>query len=102
MSLCAHALVYLCACVCVRAGVCVFSYVSVLVCAGSLLTSVELPASQVTSVCWGGKDLDELYVTSARINRPDVYFFEQEPLAGSVFRVKGLGVKGRPAFVYEG
>ena len=32
----------------------------------SVLTSVKLPVSKVTSCCWGGKNFDELYVTSAR------------------------------------
>ena len=33
---------------------------------GSVLSSVKLPVSKVTSCCWGGKNFDELYVTSAR------------------------------------
>ena len=33
---------------------------------GSVVSSVKLPVSKVTSCCWGGKNFDELFVTSAR------------------------------------
>lgn len=69
-------------------------------CAGKTLQKVDIPAKQTTSVCWGGKNLDELYVTCARIFSDEE--FQRQPLAGSVFKVTGLGVKGTPAYVYEG
>ncbi|KAK7508217.1 hypothetical protein BaRGS_00000456 [Batillaria attramentaria] len=69
---------------------------------GKTLQKVDIPAKQTTSVCWGGKNLDELYVTSARCGMSDEYVRETQPLAGSVFKVTGLGAKGRPANVYEG
>ncbi|PVD23866.1 hypothetical protein C0Q70_17140 [Pomacea canaliculata] len=69
---------------------------------GKTLQCVKIPAKQTTSVCWGGKNLDELYVTCARVGKPEEYYLKEEPLAGSVFRVTGLGAKGRPAYVYEG
>lgn len=60
---------------------------------GKLLRCIEIPATQVTSVAFGGPQLDELYVTSANI------FLSKEqqkkyPASGAVFRVTGLGVKG--------
>jgi sugar lactone lactonase YvrE len=60
---------------------------------GKLLRRIEIPASQVTSVAFGGPQLDELYVTSAN------FFLSEEqqkryPASGAVFRVTGLGVKG--------
>ena len=70
--------------------------------AGKMLQKIDLPAKQTTSVCWGGKNLDELYVTSARVYMTDEEFRTQQPLAGSVFKVTGTGSKGRPAYVYEG
>ena len=56
------------------------------------LLKIELPARHVTCCCFGGKDLDELYITTSSIDAPE----EEYPLAGSIFRVK-LGVKGMKA-----
>jgi len=69
---------------------------------GKTLQKIDIPAKQTTSVCWGGKNLDELYVTCARVYLTDEEFRTQQPLAGSVFKVTGTGCKGRPAYVYEG
>ena len=68
---------------------------------GSQLQTVTIPARRTTSCCWGGNNLDELYVTSSRYSMSEDEK-EATPLAGSVFRVKGLGFKGIPAYVYEG
>jgi Gluconolactonase len=60
---------------------------------GKLLHHIEIPTSQVTSIAFGGSQLDELYVTSANI----LLSKEQRkkyPASGAVFRVTGLGVKG--------
>ncbi|XP_028135460.1 regucalcin-like isoform X1 [Diabrotica virgifera virgifera] len=58
----------------------------------TVLRVVKLPAAQITSVAFGGPNLDELYVTSAHFtDRPT----GESP--GSVFRVTGLNVKGLPA-----
>ncbi|XP_028135456.1 regucalcin [Diabrotica virgifera virgifera] len=58
----------------------------------TVLRFVELPAAQITSVAFGGPNLDELYVTSGNLSdRPG----GQSP--GSIFRVTGLNVKGLPA-----
>jgi sugar lactone lactonase YvrE len=45
--------------------------------------------------------LDELYVTSARqeLTSADM---QTQPLASSLFRIKGLGARGRSADVYKG
>lgn len=68
---------------------------------GEELQSVEFPATRITSCCFGGPDLDELYVTTSIHEAPEEEIKEY-PLAGTLFRVKGLGVKGYPANVYEG
>ncbi|GBP54109.1 Regucalcin [Eumeta japonica] len=57
-----------------------------------LLEKHRIPALQVTSVTFGGPNFDELYVTSAKMNRGQ----EQLPPCGSTFKVTGLGVKGHP------
>lgn len=59
---------------------------------GKILQEIKIPAKQVTSVAFGGPNLDELFVTTAK--RPFVE--EQGPLAGATFKVTGLGVKGLP------
>ncbi|XP_071119547.1 regucalcin-like [Haliotis cracherodii] len=70
---------------------------------GSMLQTVEIPnAERVTSVCWGGSNLDQLYVTTSRRGVTDEEFATTQGLAGSLFRVTGLGCKGLPASVYEG
>ncbi|XP_052754797.1 regucalcin-like isoform X3 [Galleria mellonella] len=59
---------------------------------GSLLEKIRIPALQVTSVTFGGPALEDLYVTSACVNRG----VEQTPPAGSTFVLTNLGVKGYP------
>jgi sugar lactone lactonase YvrE len=63
--------------------------------AGELLTTVPVPASQASSCAFGGADLGDLYITSAR-NGLTADQLHREPLAGGLFRVRP-GVKGRPA-----
>ncbi|KAK3912985.1 Regucalcin [Frankliniella fusca] len=62
---------------------------------GSLLTTVSIPAPEVTSVAFGGPNLDELYVTTAAM-RATKEVREKYPDAGALFKVTGLGVKGYP------
>lgn len=68
---------------------------------GKELQTINIPAKEITSCCWGGKNLDEMYITSARNMMTEEDKIET-PLAGSVFKVSGLGYKGLPAYVYEG
>lgn len=56
---------------------------------GKKIASYEVPAVHATCCCFGGKDLDELYVTTSSIDAPE----EEYPLAGSIFMFKP-GVKG--------
>ncbi len=67
---------------------------------GALDRAIRLPASQLTSCAFGGPDLDELYVTSARARLSDAELREQ-PHAGGLFRLRP-GVSGRPTFAYAG
>ncbi|KAK6194998.1 hypothetical protein SNE40_000519 [Patella caerulea] len=62
---------------------------------GQEISRINFPTRQITSCCWGGKNFDELYVTSGHVNITD-------DQAGSVFRVTDLGTKGRPADVFLG
>jgi len=69
---------------------------------GSVERRIGMPVRNITSVMFGGDALDELYVTSmARVKHPavhDRFAREIKPqfLAGSLFRVTGLGVRGLP------
>ncbi|XP_063230871.1 regucalcin-like [Bacillus rossius redtenbacheri] len=57
-----------------------------------LLGAVDLPAARVTSVMFGGPKLDTLYVTTSSFGlTPEEA--QQQPLAGSVFAVTGLGAR---------
>tara|TARA_R110002111_G_scaffold53526_3_gene93002 strand:+ start:26 stop:565 length:540 start_codon:yes stop_codon:yes gene_type:complete len=58
---------------------------------GSQIKTIELPTKLTTSVMFGGKDLDELYVTSAGGNDKE----NRGPHAGALFRIRP-GVKGLP------
>ena len=62
---------------------------------GSVDRIVELPCSWPTSCCFGGDDLSQLYVTSARFTLSDDHLARQ-PQEGALFRVDA-GVHGRPA-----
>jgi sugar lactone lactonase YvrE len=66
---------------------------------GKKLAQVELPVRHVTSCAFGGPDMDELYITTARIAM-DEQALEKYPLAGGLFRVK-VGVKGLPVHRYK-
>jgi len=58
---------------------------------GALVATVEFPVSQVTSCAFGGEELSDLYVTSARDGLPKR---AKEPLAGGLFRLRP-GVRGQ-------
>lgn len=60
---------------------------------GELLATVLLPASRITSCTFGGKKLNDLYITSAKVGLSELEL-ENQPLAGSLFVVKNVGVKG--------
>ncbi|XP_069695229.1 regucalcin-like [Periplaneta americana] len=62
---------------------------------GKLLLEIEIPAPQVTSVTFGGPQLDELYVTSANLNQSEE-LQKKYPLSGATFHVTGIGAKGYP------
>lgn len=61
---------------------------------------IEMPVSQVTSMAFGGDDLDRLFVTSAAIDLSEEEL-EDQPLAGGLFEVD-CGVKGLPPGQFGG
>ena len=67
---------------------------------GKLIAEVHLPALRVTCPTFGGKDMDELFITTAALDEGDLdgrkRYFEN----GSIFRIK-VGVKGLPKFRFK-
>ncbi|MGR8949859.1 MAG: SMP-30/gluconolactonase/LRE family protein [Gammaproteobacteria bacterium] len=61
---------------------------------------IGMPVKNITSVNFGGPNLDEIYVTSmARVSHPATHdYFEKQVKpqfgAGALFRIRGLGIKG--------
>ena len=68
---------------------CISCYTS----SGQLVRRVPLPTSHITNVCFGGAGLDRLFVTSARAGLSPQQL-AAEPLAGALFEVDTLGVRG--------
>jgi sugar lactone lactonase YvrE len=67
---------------------------------GELMGHVRLPVAKVTSCCFGGQDLKDLYVTTRRQSLSDAELAEQ-PLAGALFRLD-VGVAGLPTYAFGG
>ena len=63
---------------------------------GKLLDKVSLPCVETTACAFGGPNLDRLFVTTG------IHKSIEEPDAGKVFVIDGLGVSGVPAFAYRG
>jgi len=67
---------------------------------GELLQKVIVPAPNVSSCAFGGKNLETLYITTARAWVNDAKL-KEFPLSGGLFSVKP-GVHGVPAEFYKG
>ena len=59
---------------------------------GELISKIEVPAHNVTACAFGGPNLDQLYITTARVDMTEEELATY-PLAGSLF-VANPGVKG--------
>ena len=77
---------------------------------GSVERRIGMPVTNVTSVIFGGDNLDEIYVTSmARVAHPGAdahghFAVEIKPQfgAGNLFRITGLGIQGVPETRFAG
>lgn len=67
---------------------------------GGLLDQIPLPVIQPSSCVFGGKNMNDLFITSARKDL-DEASLTQYPLSGGVLRVK-TNVKGLPSFEFAG
>jgi L-arabinonolactonase len=69
---------------------------------GMVERRIGMPVKNITSLCFGGDNLDEIYVTSmARVNHPAEHDHFAKDVrvpfaAGSLFRITGLGISGFP------
>jgi sugar lactone lactonase YvrE len=63
-----------------------------------LLESIPVPALQTSSCVFGGRDRNELYVTSARVGMSEADF-SKYPLSGGLFRVE-TKIEGMPTFEF--
>jgi sugar lactone lactonase YvrE len=66
---------------------------------GMMIEFIDLPAPRVTSCTFGGTDMDELYITTARTGL-DEATLNKYPESGSLFRVK-TQTKGMPSFRFK-
>ncbi len=67
---------------------------------GQLLEQIPVPVIQPSSCVFGGKNMNELFITSARKGLDDAALTKY-PLSGGVFRVE-TNVEGMPMFEFAG
>jgi sugar lactone lactonase YvrE len=67
---------------------------------GKLLQTIRVPASRTTACAFGGPNLTDLYITTARTGLTDEQL-QHQPHAGGVFRVT-TGAKGTESFEFLG
>lgn len=67
---------------------------------GKELNQIRLPVSQVTSCAFGGKTLEDLYITTANTGLNEQQK-EKQPLAGALFVIKNSRFKGMKAFEFQ-
>ncbi len=64
---------------------------------GQMLEKIEIPAPFITTMVFGGKEMDEMFVNTAKMNTD----LNKYPDAGGVFRIK-MDVKGQPTYKFKG
>lgn len=68
---------------------------------GKIERVIDMPVKKVTSVMFGGPDLDVLYVTSMA-KPPLPRFPDDGQLRGALFAITGLGIRGLPEARFAG
>jgi sugar lactone lactonase YvrE/DNA-binding IclR family transcriptional regulator len=68
---------------------------------GREIQRIRMPVPRPTSCCFGGPNLDTLYVTSASVRLPEQALAEA-PLSGSLFAMEIPGVRGLPEVTFAG
>ena len=67
---------------------------------GKLLGQIPIPALNVSACVFGGRDLNVLYITTARKGM-DEAGLKRYPLTGGLFRLE-MKVAGMPTFAFAG
>ena len=67
---------------------------------GKKLMSIQLPVARITCCTFGGENLQDLYITSAKVGLT-AQQLEKQPLAGSLFVVKNCGYQGLPTVAFD-
>ena len=67
---------------------------------GRKIGHVQLPVAKVTSCTFGGSNLTDLYITTAKVDLSEQELAMQ-PLAGSLFVIRDCGFKGLPAYEFQ-
>ena len=67
---------------------------------GQKLLAIKLPVARVTSCTFGGDNLEDLYITSAKVGLSEAAL-KMQPLAGSLFIIPACGYKGILAFEFN-
>lgn len=68
---------------------------------GEEMQRIMMPVPRPTSCCFGGENLDTLYVTSASV-RLSAEVLSKAPLSGSLFSIQIPGVHGLPETTFAG
>jgi sugar lactone lactonase YvrE len=66
---------------------------------GALLEQIPVPAPHTSSCVFGGKDMNELYVTSARVGMSEADI-KKYPLSGGLFKLT-TNIQGMPTFEFN-
>ncbi len=67
---------------------------------GKQIDHIALPVARVSSCTFGGKNLNDLYITTASKELTDDEL-QKQPLAGSLFVIRNCGFTGLPAFEFK-
>lgn len=68
---------------------------------GKEIMRIKMPVPRPTSCCFGGENLDTLYITSASV-RLNAEVLAAAPLSGSLFAIRVPGVRGLPETIFSG
>lgn len=67
-----------------------------------ILNTIEIPAPQTTSLAFGGKELNEIFVTTGDNSSADDNIRQKYPHSGRIFKIKTNNqFKGRKAFNFK-
>jgi len=69
---------------------------------GNLVREIPVPVTFPTMPCFGGDDLDTIYVTSISLRVPPEDLETKEPWAGKLMALRGVGARGVPERFFKG